>query len=344
MADGHSVSKYAVSALLACAAGISVTVSMCLGQKLDARYSNTQLGSIYVSTTTLILAAILLTPPSLVASQRARCTKHPLPWLGGLCTIVAPVTIPANLALGTQLVLLVLLLGQLTTGLILDICKGIIRLFDYRRMCGFLIVLAGVTLDGVGSGLGADSDGSGSVAYKLIVLLATFLLGVGYTFQAKCNGMLGQELGSSTRAVVVCNLVNSAVMVPVCVILWATGNVAPAYDFKEDWLIWIGMGIQNAFYVGTLSVIPGILGYVTTNLALLAGKMASSSLVDALGLAGKVVPFTLIRAISLLLVFSGAILFSAKKRNEEICEPMANAIDIREVRIVSPRTKDAEQT
>lgn len=77
------------------------------------------------------------------------------------------------------------------------------------------------------------------------------------------------------------------------------------------WPLWLVAGFQSAFYIGSMAILPKLLGFTTSYLVVLAAKLVCSTVIDQLGLAGKVVKVSAERIVSLLLVFVGAGLFNA---------------------------------
>jgi uncharacterized membrane protein YdcZ (DUF606 family) len=227
-----------------------------------------------------------------------------------------PLTIPATASLGTQLVLLAQLAGMLVTALIFDCRAGKISCSDRARIYGFAAVLIGVAVDNIQTIHG----GEGFDAWSAVCFVATFGTGVGYALQAKCNGRLARDLGSTARATCFSAAVSILANIPVLLILRFKLGV-PLYFSTDDWALWLSVGMQSAFYIGSLAVLPSLLGYTASYLLLLLGKLASSSLADATGLSGKTIDFGLFRATALVLVFLGAALFSKQGGNAPVSCP-----------------------
>merc|ERR1712187_296060 len=78
----------------------------------------------------------------------------------------------------------------------------------------------------------------------------------------------------------------------------------------NDWPMWLVVGAQSAFYIGSLANLPGILGFTITYLLALLGKLASSSVVDAYGWSGRLVQFGWFRGLAFACVLVGSALFS----------------------------------
>lgn len=216
-----------------------------------------------------------------------------------------PSTIPATASLGTQLVLLAQLAGMLVTALVFDGRAGKISWSDRSRIYGFAAVLMGVAVDNIQTLNGEE----GFDAWSAVFFAASFGTGVGYALQAKCNGLLAQDFGSTARATCFSSAVSILANIPVLLIFRFKLGV-PLYFSTDDWVVWLSVGIQSAFYIGSLAVLPSLLGYTGSYLLLLLGKLASSSLADATGLSGKIIDFGLFRATALVLIFLGAALFS----------------------------------
>jgi uncharacterized membrane protein YdcZ (DUF606 family) len=197
---------------------------------------------------------------------------------------------------------------MLITALVFDIRRGQVSMLDWWRIVGLVVVLGGTAVDELSTGSIAESFGSTTIW----LMLGVFLAGRGFAFQAKCNRRLSCDLGSPYRATAFSAIVATACNLPICAGIHSDLGVDLGFDMV-DWALWAFVGLQSAFYIGSLAVLPDTLGYTASYLALLAGKLVSSSLVDAVGLTGHVVPFTAWRGASLALVLVGATLFSARR-------------------------------
>lgn len=297
--------RRALHMLWAVAVGASVTVQLCCSVLINRRSAEPGYHAFYVANLSVLLGGVALVPHAAVSSETFRGPKRWWSVLGGLWTLPSFVGIPAGALLGIQLVLLSQLLAMLGTALLFDLRRGRVHWTDATRMSGFLVVLGGVATDN----FAFSSTGSSLTPLAALLLCGSFASGVGYAVQAKCNARLARDVGNTPRAVVISALVNIVAGLPLDLFLLFGKGVRPVADWR-DWPLWVFAGAQSAFYIGSLAQLPRELGYTTSYLTLLLGKLISSSFVDALGLAGKVVPFEWKRGLAIALVLVGTALFS----------------------------------
>eukprot|EP00401_Gymnodinium_catenatum_P079867 CAMPEP_0117501538 /NCGR_PEP_ID=MMETSP0784-20121206/23350_1 /TAXON_ID=39447 /ORGANISM="" /LENGTH=329 /DNA_ID=CAMNT_0005296795 /DNA_START=61 /DNA_END=1050 /DNA_ORIENTATION=+ len=274
---------------------------------LNSRSDDATPHAIYVNNFSVFLGGVMLVPRAVFSP--APCRKPTYWWslLGGIYSIPGFVGIPAGNMMGVQVVLLVQLFAMLSTALAFDFRRGHVQLTDMKQLGGFCVVIAGVVVDNASS----MSFSGPNVLVSLILLLLVFSSGVGYGLQAKCNGRLARDVGSSSRATIISAIVCLVATAPVNAYLCWGDGVQPRFRWN-DWYFWAFAGFQSAFYIGSLAKLPQYLGYTTSYLVLLVGKLGSSTVVDAMGVTGKTVPFGALRAMSLVLVFIGTALFSGK--------------------------------
>jgi len=299
--------KFVACVLWAVAVGASVTAQMCVNVKLNGHSSSPTYHAFYVSNLGILLGGLMLVPRSVFAPKPWHRPVHCWSLLGGICTLPAFASVPAGMMLGVQIVLLVQLLAMLSTALVFDVRAGRIRLSDIRRLGGFGVVVLGVAVENFFSG---GSGGKGMSVTAALLLLTVFVSGVGFAVQAKCNARLARDVGSTARSTAISAVVAVTAGLPVdATLAWGVG-VAPRFSL-QDWPLWLFVGLQSAFYIGSLSRLPAHLGYTTSYLALLLGKLSSSSVTDALGVTGTRVPFDWPRGFALGLVFAGTWLFAS---------------------------------
>merc|ERR1712129_553328 len=155
----------------------------------------------------------------------------------------------------------------------------------------------------------SSSSGDGNPVLAMVLLAGVFVTGGGYALQAKFTSRLARDFGTTGRATAFNALVNTLASLPIdAVICWGLGE--PPVLSLLDWPLWLFVGFQSAFYIGSLAALPSVLGYTASFLILLIGKLTSSTVTDALGVTGKVVPFGWIRGVCSVLVIAGTILFS----------------------------------
>jgi len=291
--------------LWALAVGASVSVQLLATVVINRRSSSPTYHAVYISSLGVLLGGIILLPQSFASSAPWKRPKRCWSTLGGMCSLPAFCCIPAGAMLGIQLVLLCQLFAMLSTALVFDFRKGDIQRSDSLRLAGFGAVLVGVVTDNIS----AVSSGTKFSPVAIALLAATFASGVGYALQAKCNSRLALDVGATPRAILISAAVNVGASLPMGAgVYW--GLEVPLTLDLQDWPLWLWCGFQSAFYTCSLAILPGKLGYTTSYLTLLVGKLISSSVLDALGVTGKVVLFDWLRALSLLLVFVGTAFFS----------------------------------
>jgi len=288
--------------------GATVTVQMCCSVHLNSRAEKAlqPYNAFYIMNISVALGGLGLVPQSVCSREPV---KKPARWwsmLGGLCSLPAFVSTPAGQLCGIQRVLLAQLLGMLSAALVFDLRRGSLKLKEIWRFGGFGLVALGVTIENLGS---SSSSTEGNPALAMVLLAGVFVTGGGYALQAKCTSRLARDVGTTFRATAINALVNTLASLPIdAVICWALGK-PPALSL-EDWPFWLFVGFQSAFYTGSLAALPSVLGYTAAFLILLVGKLASSTLTDALGVTGTKVPLDWLRCLCLVLVLAGTTLFS----------------------------------
>merc|ERR1719291_1629841 len=234
--------------------------------------------------------------------------------LGGVFILTQFLTIPAFNVLGVQIVMLATLLGMLFTGMALDWHDGALKANDCRKYFGVLIVMAGVILDIFGPSIfGASKHSSSDHCFSSSSLLyvgASFGVGVGYALMSKANAQLAIDLGSAQRATVMCAIVATLARAPLMAWCWIHGH--PPYLSISDWPYWLAAAVQSALFNCSLAVLPSLLGYTANMIVMLIGKMVFSTAIDAAGWAGQTVPLDAVRAISVLIVLVGNVMFAVQ--------------------------------
>jgi len=341
----QSSCKFTACLVWALVVGASVTAQLCCNVVLNQRSSQPSEHSFYLATIGVALGGVWVMPRSVTAPTPCQRPGRWWSLFGGIFTVTSFVAIPAGQALGVQVVLLVQLVALLGTALVFDLRRGAVKLNDLKRIGGFAVVLAGVALDNLG---GMSGGGDVSPGLSAIYLAGTFFSGVGYAVQAKCNGRLARDLGSTARATAVSAMVYVIFGSPATMWLALHDHVKLVFH-APDWPLWLFCSFQSAFYIGSLAKLPKSLGYTTSYLTLLVGKLVSSSVVDAVGLTGKRVPFDALRAAALTLVMLGIALFSGvMSKRDTSTECVAQDDFMQEVasyhpEFVNPDNSDADR-
>ncbi|HEV7307728.1 DMT family transporter [Ensifer sp.] len=142
---------------------------------------------------------------------------------------------------------------------------------------------------------------------SLLMLAAAIFAGAVVPLQAGANANLGRLLGHPLSATVVSLAVSLALIVPVLIALRAPlPNLAVA--FKGPWWIWIG-GAAGAIYITAALILAPKLGAASFIVAVIAGQMLVSMLIDHFGLMGfPVKPVNAARLAGLLLIVGGMVI------------------------------------
>jgi len=216
------------------------------------------------------------------------------------------ITTAASPFLGMQLTLMVQLVGIIGTFFAFDIIDGNVRLRDWEKLFGFLVAVLGVGVDNIGA-----FRGETPITGKWIIfMISVFVSGIGFALQSKCNNVLAQDLGSPARAAMVSALVSLVAGMPVVLWIWLGEDVPLRID-PSLWWLWILAGAQSALYIGSMAILPKLLGFTTSYMLILAAKLITSTFVDAFGLVGTVMPVSWSRLLSLALVLLGASTFNS---------------------------------
>eukprot|EP00928_Gymnodinium_smaydae_P012954 TRINITY_DN1472_c0_g2_i1.p1 TRINITY_DN1472_c0_g2~~TRINITY_DN1472_c0_g2_i1.p1 ORF type:complete len:350 (-),score=36.73 TRINITY_DN1472_c0_g2_i1:30-1079(-) len=303
------------------AVGASVAAAGIFATRINAHApeEGKELHSIYVSSSALLLGGMLMAPAALLYKTP---WGKPTKWyslMGGVFISFEFLTIPAFNYLGVQVVLLGMLLGMLFTGMLFDCRDGKLKSTEYRRFSGFVVVMAGVIVDYFGPGWFGTAEGSTPpfTSASLPWLMASFACGVCYTFMAKSNSQLAKDLGSSSRATLVCGIVAVLSRAPLMAWIYFGRGIAPTLSFAGDWQYFLAAATQSAFYNASLAILPSLLGYTTNYVVMLVGKLVFSSIIDAFGFTDKTVPMDLSRVLGVLLVLAGTIVSSVTSGKQQ---------------------------
>mmetsp|Transcript_110997 Transcript_110997/g.264840 ORF Transcript_110997/g.264840 Transcript_110997/m.264840 type:complete len:350 (+) Transcript_110997:47-1096(+) len=290
--------------LWAIAAGVSVAFQVGGGIILNDTPSPAFAHASYVFSINLGIGAVWLL--ALVRLQGGPTPNAPTrKWsvLGGFAHIPVFVCTPAAAFLGTQMILMLVLVGMMTCAIVFD-CRGKrLRMTRYKSvgLC-FLAAAAGIEM--------ADSISqvTGSAAEIAFYAACALVVGVCYSVQAKMNKRLARDLGSSARSALFCNVTSMLWAVPLCITLQTRG--IPLHFQESKWWIWLLCGLQSAFYTYSLAELPKLIGYSVLFVLVLAGKLTTASLADTFGLFSPPRPVSVARFVSVGITVLGAVLFS----------------------------------
>ncbi|CAE7438940.1 Zranb3 [Symbiodinium sp. CCMP2456] len=290
--------------LWAIAAGVSVAFQVGGGIILNDTPSPAFAHASYVFSINLGIGAVWLL--ALVRLQGGPAPNAPTrKWsvLGGFAIIPVFVCTPAAAFLGTQMILMLVLVGMMTCAIIFD-CRGKrLRMTRYNSM-GLCFLAAAVGIEMADS----ISQVTGSASEIAFYSACTLIAGVCYSVQAKMNKRLARDLGSSARSALFCNLTSMLWAIPLCITLQTRG--IPLNFQESKWWIWLLCGLQSAFYTYSLAELPKLIGYSVLFVLVLAGKLTTASLADTFGLFSPPRPVSVARFVSVGITVLGAVLFS----------------------------------
>ena len=137
-----------------------------------------------------------------------------------------------------------------------------------------------------------------------MIYLLVFMAGALLPIQAGINGELARHLGHPLRASLISFLVGSLFLFLLVQRLapgaWGGTGKAPLWA-------WLG-GIGGALYVWSIVALAPRLGALISFALLVAGQMAASIALEALGLLYPPRPITLLRLLGVLLLVLGVVL------------------------------------
>ncbi len=138
----------------------------------------------------------------------------------------------------------------------------------------------------------------------LSLLAVAVLAGAAVPFQAGANAMLGRLLGHPLWATVVSLGISLVLVIPV---MLASKVPAPMVGalLKGPWWIWVG-GLGGVIYITAALLISPKVGAASFIVAVIAGQMATSLIIDHFGLMGFAQrPASLVRVAGLVLIVAG---------------------------------------
>jgi transporter family-2 protein len=141
---------------------------------------------------------------------------------------------------------------------------------------------------------------------SLFFLAVAVLAGAGIPFQAGANAALGRMLGHPLWATLISLGVSAAVIIP---IMLAMRVPWPALDegLKGPWWLWIG-GAAGVFYITAALLLAPRLGAISFIVAVIAGQVIISALIDHFGLLGfPQKPVNMARLAGVLMIVGGMI-------------------------------------
>jgi len=312
-----------VSWVWAMLAGVSVPLQVGGTIRLNATPADRLQHSLYVNEACIFVGALWLALLSLVQhGERPQWPKRKWSWFGGLVVAPSFVTTPAASLLGTQLVLMLLLVGMIGAAITFDCMAGRFHLIK-RKFVGLLLLVIGVGLELID----AIPEVQGNLILVLSYCVATLLSGCLFAVQAKMNKRLARDLGSTARAAACCNFSVLVWATPVWLIL-RFGMGIPFYFRVDDWWIWMLCGLQSAFYTHSLAELPKLIGYSVVFILVLAGKLVTAAFTDVIGAFSPPMPLSAFRCASVAAMVCGAVFYSMERSpNTSVVEPIGSFIE-----------------
>ncbi|PKR51664.1 DMT family transporter [Thalassospira marina] len=157
---------------------------------------------------------------------------------------------------------------------------------------------------------------------SLLLLGFALLAGAVVPFQAGANATLGRMLGHPLWATLVSLIISSAIIIPVMAGFKVS---APTFSatLKGPWWIWLG-GAAGVIYITAALLLAPKLGATNFIVAVIAGQMMASLLIDHFGLVGlPVKPVTLLRISGVALIIAGLMItqIASKPPRNPLAQP-----------------------
>lgn len=144
-------------------------------------------------------------------------------------------------------------------------------------------------------------------AGSLLLILAAVFAGAVVPFQAGANAVLGRLIGHPLWATVVSLGVSLALIIPI-MIAFRVPMPSPGETLKGPWWIWIG-GAAGVIYVTAALLLAPKLGAASFIVAVIAGQMAVSIVIDHFGLMGFAEkPVSVARLVGVALIVGGMVI------------------------------------
>lgn len=136
------------------------------------------------------------------------------------------------------------------------------------------------------------------------LLFAALLAGAAVPFQAGANATLGRLLGHPLWATLVSLGISLVLVIPVMLASKVPVPMVGAL-LKGPWWIWIG-GVGGVIYITAALLLSPKVGAASFIVAVIAGQMATSLIIDHFGLMGFAArPVSFVRVAGLLLIVAG---------------------------------------
>ncbi|WP_341363621.1 DMT family transporter [Thalassospira sp. SN3W] len=142
---------------------------------------------------------------------------------------------------------------------------------------------------------------------SFLLIFFAILAGAFVPFQAGSNATLGRMLGHPLWATLVSLVISIAIIIPV---MMAFKVSLPTFSetTKGPWWIWVG-GAAGVVYITAALLLAPKLGATSFIIAVIAGQMIASLLIDHFGLVGLMPkPLNLLRISGVVMILAGLVI------------------------------------
>ena len=255
----------------------------------------------------------------------AEIAKYP-PWIwvGGVCgPVVIIMSILCLPPLGSARNMMLACTGQILTGLIIDefglFGSQVVKMTP-MRMLGAAFVLGGIVLASYQKKAGATNDAQKITERRngvwIFVILA-LVNGAAAAIQVAANGTLNTVIGNAAKTTMVSMTVAfitiTILMLGISIVKGpdAIFDGDEKFHFVKPNMFMVIGGTCAVIVVGGNTIAANFLSTGLVNIMNLAGMMASSLVVDAIGFLGiEKKPVTLPKVVGMLMIIAGAALIS----------------------------------
>ena len=267
----------------------------------------------------IVLAVIVLLTQHNLYIPLAEVAKHPLwIWIGGCCgPVVIIMSVLCLPVLGSAKNMMVACTGQILAGLIIDqfALFGSMQIsMTVMRTIGAVLVMAGIVLASLEKEERSERNNHGRV--WIYILLALFN-GTAAAVQIAANGTLNTVVQDAGKTTIISMSVAFITVCTVMIILMLIKGPDAIFEdggsfsqLRPNMMVVYG-GCCAVVVVGGNAIAAGMLSTGLINILNLAGMMATSLLIDAVGFLGipkKAV--TLKKVAGMLLIIAGAAIIS----------------------------------
>jgi len=263
--------EYAAALVWACLLGLSSSLQMETYTMLNMHSEQPLLHSVTIVVTQNLIVSMVLS----ISLCRKKAFRYPPLWacFSGVYTMLSFAIVVSSGAFGIATTFMALLVGSLSTALLIDIVQK--PQLDWVRPCGIAVVICSVPLYFHGSHADASVQAMNR-AMEVACLLLTTGAGAGVAVQALCHQKLRASLGCPFRSVLVSNV---GILVG-----WAPLFIALGLRLEvrlEDGWLWVFCVVQNIIYLASMAVLPGLISYSSAFTFNVFGQLTSAVAIDA---------------------------------------------------------------